>query len=120
MEAKGRPREATGRPKGGQWNPKGSQKDAKGRPKEAKGRPKGDPGRPKEAKTEKEVSPSPFLHHFGTQSPTKFALKFLKNGFENNAEYKYVFPLVLGSKTLPKPLPKPPKNHQTSNEKKKA
>ena len=71
-------------PKGGQGEAKRGQGDAKKRPREAK-------KKPKEAKAEKEVSPSPFLHHFGTQNPTKIGLKSLKNGFKNNAEYKYVF-----------------------------
>ena len=103
-EAKGRPMEPKREPKGGQGVAKRGQGEAKRRPREAK-------GKPKEAKAEKEVSPSPFLHHFGTQNPTKIDPKSLKNGFENNAEYKYVFSVILEPKTLPKPLLKPPKNH---------
>ena len=77
-------------PKGRQGEAKRGQGEAKRRPREAK-------GKPKEAKAEKEVSPSPFLHHFGTQNPTKIDIKSLKNGFKNNAEYKYVFSLVLAN-----------------------
>ena len=83
-EAKGRPMEAKREPKGGQGEAKRGQGDAKKRHREAK-------KKPKEAKAEKEVSPSPFLHHFGTQNPIKICPKSLKNGFENNAKYKYVF-----------------------------
>ena len=99
-EAKGRPMEPKREPKGRQGEAKRGQGEAKRRPWEAK-------GKPKEAKTEKEVSPSPFLHHFGTQNPTKIDLKSLKNGFKNNAEYKYVFSLVLA----PKHSQNPSQNH---------
>ena len=88
--------------------PKGGQKETQGGPGEAT--------RGQDRK--KEASASPLLHHFGTQNPTNIVPKSLKNGFENKAEYKYVFSLVLEPKTFPKPLPKPPKNHQKSNEKK--
>ena len=91
-------------PKGCQGEAKKGQGEAKRRPREAK-------GKPKEAKAEKDVSPSPNPYHFGTQNPTKFDSKSLKNGFENNAKYKYVFELLSVPKTLPKPAPKPPKNH---------
>ena len=71
--------------------PKGGQKEAKRRPKGDQGRPREAKGKPKEAKAEKLVSPSPFLHHFGTHFRAKIEPKSLKNGFENNGKYKYVF-----------------------------
>ena len=71
-------------PKGRQGETKRGQGEAKTRPWEAK-------GKPKEAKAEKEVSPSPFLHHFGTHFRAKIEPKSLKNGFENKGKYKYVF-----------------------------
>ena len=61
-------------------------------------------------KAEKELSPAPNPYHFGTQNPTKIDPKALKNGFENNAKYKYDFELLSVPKTLPKPTQKPPKN----------
>ena len=81
--------------------PTGGQKAAKRRPREAK-------GKPKEAKAEKEVSDSPLTHRFGTQNPTKIDPKSSKNGFENNAKYKYVFELLSVPNILPKPSPTPP------------
>ena len=98
--AKGRPMEPKREPKGRQGEAKRGQGEAKRRPREAK-------GKPKEAKTEKEPSASPLLHHFGTQNQTKIDLKSLKNGFKNNAEYKYVFLLVLA----PKHSQNPSQNH---------
>ena len=99
MEAKGGPMEPKREPKGRQGEAKRGQGEAKRRPREAK-------GKPKEAKAEKEVSPSPRPHHFGTQNPTKIDPKALKNGFENNAKYKYVFDLLSVPKNTPKTLPK--------------
>ena len=87
--------------------PKGCQGEAKRGQGEAKRRPREAEGKPKEAKAEKEVSPSPFLYNFGTQNPTKIDLKCLKNGFKNNAEYRYVFSLVLA----PKHSQNPSQNH---------
>ena len=83
-EAKGRPMETKREPKGRQGEAKRGQGGAKRRPREAKGKPK----------AEKEVSPSPFLHHFGIQNPTQICPNLLKNGFGNNAKYKYVFELL--------------------------
>ena len=111
MEAKWTPREATGRPMEPKKVPKGCQGEAKRGQGEAKRRPREAKGKPKEAKAEKEVSDSPIPYHFGTQNPTKFDPKSLKNGFENNAKFKYVFEVLSVPKTLPKPTPKPPKNH---------
>ena len=102
MEAKGGHGEAKGRPMAPKKVPKGCQGEAKRGQGEAK-------RRPREAKAEKEVSPSPFLHHFGTQNPTKIDLKSLKNGFKNNAEYKYVFSLVLAPKYSQNPSQNHPK-----------
>ena len=89
-------------PKGRQGEAKRGQGEAKRRPREAK-------GKPKEAKAEKEVSAPPLPHHFGTQNPTKIDLKSLKNGFKNNAEYKYVFSLVLAPKYSQNPSQNHPK-----------
>ena len=111
MEAKGGHGEAKGRPMEPKKVPKGCQGEAKRGQGEAKRRPREAKGKPKEAKAEKEVSDSPLTHHFGTQNPTKINPKSLKNGFENNAKYKYVFELLSVPKTLPKPTSKPPKNH---------
>ena len=108
MEAKGGHGEAKGRPMEPKKVPKGCQGEAKRGQGEAKRRPREAKGKPKEAKAEKEVSPSPFLHHFGTQNPTKIDPKSLKNCFENNAKFKYVFELLSVPKILPKPSPKPP------------
>ena len=106
MEAKWRPREATGRPKGRQWSPKRCQGEAKRGQGEAKRRPREAKGKPKEAKAEKDVSAPPLPHHFGTQNPTKFDPKSLKNCFENNAKFKYVFELVLVPKNTPRTYPR--------------
>ena len=112
MEAKGRPREATGAPKGGQWNPKGSQKEAKGRPREAKGRPKGGPGRPRGSQRRPRPKKRFHLHLSFTILAPKIQPKStqtpLKNGFENNAKYKYVFELLSVPKILPELCPKQP------------
>ena len=97
-EAKWKPKGAQGRPRGRQREANGAQKGAKRTPRGGQKRPRGGQKETLEAKTEKEVSPSPFLHHFGTQNPTKNDLKSLKNGVKNNAEYKYVFSLVLAPK----------------------
>ena len=105
------PKGRQGRPRGGQWSPKGRQNEAKRRPKGDQGRPREAKGKPKEAKAEKDVSAPTLPHHFGTQNPTKIDQKALKNGFENNAKYKYVFELLSVPKILPKPYPKPPQNH---------
>ena len=101
-EAKGRPMEPKKVPKACQGEAKRGQGEAKRRPREAK-------GKPKEAKAEKEVSPSPFLYHFGTQNPIKICQNSLKHGFENNAKYKYVFEVRL----VPKYSQNPLQNHPT-------
>ena len=108
MEAKGGHGEAKGRPMEPKKVPKGCQGEAKRGQGEAKRRPREAKGKPKEAKAEKEASAPPLTHHFGTKNPTKIYPKSLKNGFENNAKYKYVFELLSVPKILPKPFPKPP------------
>ena len=111
MEAKWRPTEATGSPMEPKKVPKGCQGGAKRGQGDAKRRPREAKGKPKEANAEKQVSPSPSTHHFGTQNPTKIHPKSLKNGFENNAKFKYVFEVLSVPKILPKPSPKTSKNH---------
>ena len=100
-EAKGRPMEPKKVPKGCQGEAKRGQGEAKRRPREAKGshrrpRPKNPKKNPK------------FWHPFGTPKPTNFEPKPIKNGFQNNAKYKYVFEVLSIPKILPKPFPKPP------------
>ena len=128
-QAKARPwegkREAKWRPKGGQGRPRGRQREANGTQKGAKRTPRGGQKRPRGGQKETQggqgeakggqgrkrgftfTKPAPLPHHFGTQNPTQICQKSLKNGFKNNAEYKYVFSLVLA----PKHSQNPPQNH---------
>ena len=74
--------------------PKGRQGEAKRGQGEAKGKPRGGQRRPNRKNLKKLPKNSLFWHPFGTQKRTKFEQKSLKNGFENNAKYKYVFEVL--------------------------
>ena len=89
VEAKGMPMESKNVPKGCQGEAKRGHGEAKRRPREAKGSQR----RPRPKNPKKDPK---FWHPFGTPKPTKFKPKPLKNGFENNAKYKYV--LVRGQR----------------------
>ena len=95
---RGGQRDANGAQKGGIRRPNGGQKETQGSQKETqRGQGEAEEGQCRK-KFFRPTSAPPFWHPKSSRNRTKH----LKNGFENNAKYKYGFKLLSVPKILPK------------------